>query len=261
MVLKWLADKLVLRPTRYAIPVEHKTRHAMPFAGGELEFWRHRSGPEERESPDVVVLKFVGTGGRAERATEHPADFWPDLHADVWALNPPGYGGSSGRTSLQGMADVAGRAYQHVRAATGNLPLIVTGNSLGGVAALYVAARYDVDGIVLRNSPPLRELIVDRFGWWNLWLGARLIARQIPPELGAVSNAKRASAPAVFVSSRRDRIVWPRHQELIIDAYAGEKRVLRLADAGHDCRLTDTQQQDYRRLLDWLRARVFAGRE
>ncbi len=256
MPLARLTDALVLRPTRHAIPVEHKARRELPFRGGRLEFWHQRSGPENRPNADLVVLKFGGTGGRAERATEHPADCWPDLRAEVWALNPPGYGGSSGRASLQVMAEMALCAYDHVRAAAGPLPLIVTGNSLGGVAALYLAAHRPVNGLVLRNSPPLREVIVDRFGWWNLWIGARLIARQVPAELDAIRNAQRCRAPAVFVSALRDRIVWPRHQELIIRAYAGEKQVLPLRDADHGCSLNERERQEYRRLLDWLRARA-----
>ena len=256
MPLSRLTDALVLRPTRHAIAVEHKRRHELPFRGGRLEFWQHQSGPESRGATDLAVLKFGGTGGRAERATEHPADCWPDLRADVWALNPPGYGGSSGRASLQVMAEMALCAYDYVRRAAGPLPLIVTGNSLGGVAALYLAAHRPVNGLVLRNSPPLRELIVDRFGWWNLWIGARLIARQVPAELDAIRNAQRCHVPAVFVSSLRDRIVWSRHQELIIEAYGGEKRVLRLPEADHGCPLTEPQREEYRLLLEWLRRRA-----
>jgi pimeloyl-ACP methyl ester carboxylesterase len=256
-MLTTLTDILVLRPTRHPIAAEHKTRHALAFAGGEVELWRHRSGPDDGGEPDLVLLKFGGAGGRAERATEHPADYWPDLRADVWAFNPPGFGGSSGRASLQSLAELATLAYEHVCRETDPRRLVVTGNSLGGVIALYLAARHPVSGLLLRNSPPLRELIVDRFGWWNFWLGARLIARQIPAELDAVANAARVTAPALFLSARRDRIVWPRHQELIIDAYAGEKRVLPLAEADHGSALTEAEQREYARLLDWFRQRVF----
>lgn len=255
-MLTLLADKFVLRPSRFAIPVEHKTRHVVPTASGDIELWRHRSGPEHRLRPDVVLLKFSGTGGRAERATEHPAEFWSDLVADVWAMNPPGYGGSGGRASLQGLAELSSVVFEHVRRETGGVPIVLTGNSLGGVIALYLAANHPVDGLVLRNSPPLRELIINRFGWWNLWLGAKLIARQIPPQLDAVANAARCTAPAVLISSQRDRIVWPRLQELIIDAYAGEKRVLRLVDADHAASMTDGELALYGRLLYWLRRRI-----
>ena len=40
----------------------------------------------------------------------------------------------------------------------------------------------------------LREVILGRFGWWNLNLGAGLIARQIPPELCAASAPHRRPA-------------------------------------------------------------------
>ena len=90
-----LADVLVMQPTTDEIPVEGKSRRLETCQGGDFEIWTQRTQPNVTR-PDLFILKFPGTGGRAERATEHPAEFWPDRSAEVWTINPPGYGGSGG---------------------------------------------------------------------------------------------------------------------------------------------------------------------
>jgi uncharacterized protein len=256
--LAWLADRLILRPSRHPLDVAGKTRRAIPFAGGTLECWTHRTGAAERE-PDVFVLKYPGAGGRAERATDHPLGGWPDWCGEIWAVNPPGYGGSPGPATLQTLVAVARAAWEEVQRAAAGRPILVAGSSLGAAAALAAAAHGPVAGLLLRNPPPMREVVRGRFGgrgwrWFTEW-----IARQIPEPLSAIANARQATAPAVFVVSGRDRTVPPHYQQLIIDAYAGEKQVLRLAEADHHSPLTAVEQREYQTLLGWLRGRMTAG--
>ena len=95
-VLKRLADKIILQPTNHFLPARGKTRRMVGVGNDEVEVWVQRTqGGElhDGDRADLFVLKFPGTGGRAERASEHPADCWPSLAAEVWAVNPPGYGG------------------------------------------------------------------------------------------------------------------------------------------------------------------------
>lgn len=255
-LLARLADRLVLCPTRHEIPPGDKTERRIAFGAGDLQIWTHRVGPSERAPPDLFILKFPGTGGRAECATAHPADRWPEINAEIWAVNPPGYGGSSGRASLRHVAAMADAAFDAVQAEATGRPILVTGNSLGCVAALYLAAHRRVSGLLLRNPPPLRQLIVERHGWWNLGLGARLIARQIPAELCPIANAARAAAPALFIMSRQDRVVPVDFQQRIHAAYAGENRVMPLANADHGCPPDESELPNYVEKLVWLLARM-----
>jgi pimeloyl-ACP methyl ester carboxylesterase len=255
-LLARLADRLILVPTTHEIETEGKSRLALPFDQGELEVWVHRVGTDTTDDADAFVLKFPGAGSRAERSTDHPAEQWPDLRTEIWAINFPGYGGSSGRASLQTMAAATDEVYTALHRRAAGRPIVATGSSLGCVSALYLAARRPVDGMILRNPPALREVILGRFGWWNLNLGARLIARQIPAELCCIQNAARASAPAVFVVSDKDKIVPPKYQQSIIDRYGGPKRVLVLPDAGHNTPMSDTDKSQYQKLLYWLHDRL-----
>ena len=251
--LSWLTDRLILSPTRHPIEATGKTQRLIPLGDGQLEVWTQRVGPEPSPAADLYVLKFPGTAGRAERSTAHPADAWPGVRVELWTVNPPGYGGSSGTASLRQTAAVADAVLEQVLQQAAGRPVVVAGSSLGCVSALYLAARHALAGLILRNPPPLREVILARFGWWHLNLGVHLLARQIPPELCAIRNAASATAPAIFVTAMRDRVVPPKCQQRIVDAYAGTKRVLRLAQADHHTPLTDEEAEQYRELLDWLR--------
>jgi hypothetical protein len=106
--------------------------------------------------------------------------------------------------------------------------------------------------LILHNPPPIRQMILRQFGWWNLWLLAGPIALQIPRDLDSVSNAKAIHVPAIFLLAEKDEIVAPRFHRLVVDAYAGEKRVITLRDAYHNTPIEDTGLADFYEALDWL---------
>ena len=249
-MLARLADRLLLCPSRNVLPIDEKLPRRLPHRAGELEVFTMR--PEAAREPQAFVLKFSGAGGRAERAGIHPAEIWPQLNAEVWAVNYPGYGNSSGRASLNALVAAAQATYEHLAEIAAGRPIIVTGNSIGCTCALYLAARMPIAALLLRNPPPLRQVIVGRFGWWNLGLGAGLIARQVPHELCSLSNAAQAQAPSVFVTSGADRIVPPQYQQRIFDAYAGPKRQIVDPAADHATPLASELEPEYRQALDWL---------
>ena len=84
-----------MNPTTHRVDTLGKVRRTIPYGKGHLEAWTQRVGTKNLDDVDVFVLKFHGTAGRAERSTYHPMDYWSDLRAELWAVNPPGYGGSS----------------------------------------------------------------------------------------------------------------------------------------------------------------------
>src|SRR5687768_11323095 len=135
-MLSRLADRLILCPTCQPLDTQGKICRAVEFAGGALELWNPRGSEHPIGEADLYILKFGGTGSRAERATEHPADAWDDLKSEVWAVNPPGYGGSPGRATLRVLAEMAEAAYLEIQRRAGDRPILVTGNSLGTLYAL-----------------------------------------------------------------------------------------------------------------------------
>lgn len=258
-----LADRFILKPTTHPIPTDGKSRRVIDCEVGSFEVWCQRSKGASQslsrsDGVDLFILKFPGTGGRAERMAEHPAEAWPDLSCEIWAVNPPGYGTSGGTASVQWIPAVASAAFDAIHKKADGRPVMVTGNSLGTVSALYVAARHEIKALLLRNAPPLRELISRKHGWWNF--GASwFVARQVPNELCSITNASASGVPALFVVSARDRTVPPAYQRRIIDAYNGERRTLLLPGAGHATPVSEDELPTYVDLLSWLRTKVEAA--
>jgi hypothetical protein len=106
--------------------------------------------------------------------------------------------------------------------------------------------------LILHNPPPLREMILRQFGWWNLWLLAGPVAFQIPRDLDSIANARTSRAPAIFALADEDEIVAPRFQRLVVDAYAGEKRVIALPNAYHNDPIEGAALADLNDALGWL---------
>lgn len=253
-----IADRLVLKATRHPVSALGKQRLEIPFRKGHLEAWTQTVTNRPNEDADFFVLKFAGTGGRAERSTYHPMDYWSDLNAELWSVNMPGYGGSTGSPSLKTMPQAAATAFEAIQEKAQGRPIIIMGNSLGTVSALFLAARYDVAGVILRNPPPLRQLIVGKFGWWNLWVGAMIIAQKVPKTLCAIRNAEQSSCPAVILSSQRDQIVPTAYQNQVIEVYSAPKRLLHLWQASHATPLSLAEQREYRDHMDWLRGEIIS---
>jgi pimeloyl-ACP methyl ester carboxylesterase len=256
-MLQRLADRLILCPSREEIPVEHKRRRALAFLQGSLDLWIETVNCPHQRDTEIFVLKFGGAGSRAERQTSHPIDFWSDVRAEIWGVNWPGYGASAGPATLASLPAAGVHVYEELRRVANGRPIVITGNSLGTAVALHVAARFrDMAALLLRNPPPLRQMIVGCHGWRSAWIGAWLVSCQVPRELDSIANARGSDVPALFVTSGRDRTVPPAYQQSVVDAYAGPKRHLILPNADHADAPSEADQQEYGRQLAWLRSRM-----
>lgn len=236
VVFAGCADRLMLFPTRDPIAAgDDLERREVATADGALEIWIAHSQPGR--PPDSYVLAFDGNGGRAEHCARDVAALFADRSVEIWAMNYPGFGGSSGGAELRSMAPSGLVAHDALVRTAGDAPVVVFGNSIGGTVALHVASQRPVAGVVLRSPPPLRRVILQRQGWWNLWLLAVPVALSVPGDLDAVDSASNVHAPCVFITGTADDIVPPSYQDHVFDAYAGPKRRVFTA-GGHNDGLT-----------------------
>ena len=167
-------------------------------------------------------------------------------------MNYPGFGGSTGPARLKRIAPAAMAAFDALQHEAGERPIVLFGASIGSAPALHIAAHRPVAGLILHNPPALRQLILRQYGWWNLWLLAGPVAAQIPSDLDNIANARVAHARAIFLLAEQDEIVAPRFQRLVVDAYAGEKRVITLRGAYHNSPIEGAGLADLYKALDWL---------
>jgi pimeloyl-ACP methyl ester carboxylesterase len=248
-----LPDHLILFPTRAPIDAGGAVRKTLPFQSGDLEVWTAKSRlAQQKDRADIYVLRFYGNADRADRWAAAEAEMWNDRAIEIWGMNYPGFGGSTGPAWLSRIGPAALGAFDELKRHAGGRPIVLFGASIGATAALHVAAQRPDTRLILHNPPPLRQMILRQFGWWNLWLLAGPVALQIPRDLDSLSNAKAIRAPAIFLLAEKDEVVAPRFHRLVVDAYAGEKRVIPLPDAYHNDPIEGAGLADFYRALDWL---------
>ncbi len=173
-------------------------------------------------------------------------------------MNYPGYGGSAGAAKLSSIPRAALATYDELRHLAGERPIFLEANSLGTSVALYVASERRVAGLILQNPPPLRRLILQRQGWWNLWLLAGPFALHVPRELNAPDTAPHVHAPAVFMLADRDETVPPYYHDIVVNAYAGPKTIIHMPRAGHNDSITGEADVQLHREIDRLWSQTFA---
>jgi pimeloyl-ACP methyl ester carboxylesterase len=248
-----LPDRLILFPTTNRLDGGTAIRKAIPFQSGELEIWTARSAlAHQRGQPEIYILRFYGNADRADRWVAAEAEMWNNRAVEVWGMNYPGFGGSTGPAQLARMGPAALTAFDELKKMAGDRPIIVFGASLGTTTALHIAAHRKITGLILHNPPALRQIILRQFGWWNLWLFAGPMAQKIPADLDSVANAHAVHVPAIFLLAEKDEVVAPKFQRLVVDAYAGEKRIIPLRSAGHNSPIEGTALADFHQALDWL---------
>ena len=247
-----VADLFVLGSNRGRIDPADLRREVVRSQGRTVECWTARSPGAAAKEPEAFVLFFVGKADRAERWTHAVAGGWGDFPVEVWGMNYPGSGGSTGPAQLDRVAPAALAVFDAMNVRAAGRPIFAHAASFGTTPALAVAARRPLAGLVLENPPPLRQLIVGHHGWWNLWVLAGLAALQVPTELDSIANARRATAPAVFILHGSDEVVPPNYQRRVADAYAGPKRVVSMPGARHADALTREAAAAVAEGREWL---------
>jgi pimeloyl-ACP methyl ester carboxylesterase len=261
MLFGHLPDHLILFPTRTPINAGGAVRKTIPFENGQLEVWIAQSHLARcKGNADIYVLRFYGNADRAERWPAEEAEMWNDRAVEIWGMNYPGFGGSTGPARLSKIGSAALAAFDELKRHAADTPIVPFGTSIGATAALHIGARRPIVGLILQNPPPIREMILRRFGWWNLWLLAGPVALQIPRDLDSIENAKAIHAPAILLLAEKDEVVPPRYHRLVVEAYAGEKRVISVRDAHHNDPIEGAALADLNNALGWLLAKPSSPR-
>jgi len=253
MFFSHLPDHLILFPTKAPIDAGGAVRKTVAFENGELEIWTAQSQRAQQQGrADVFILRFYGNADRADRWAATEAEMWNHRAVEIWGMNYPGFGGSTGPARLARIGPAAVAAFDELRRHASDVPIVAFGASIGATAALHVATQRHIAGLILHNPPPLREMILRQFGWWNLWLLAGPVALQMPRDLDSIANAKASRAPAIFLLAEKDEVVAPRFHRLVVNAYAGEKRVIALRGASHNDPIEGAALADLNGALDRL---------
>ncbi|WP_149495036.1 alpha/beta hydrolase [Roseiconus lacunae] len=255
-----ILDRFVLRPTRNELDIGSKQRRWFQSGRHRDEYFVSETTPSEsndsRGGPELLVIKFPGTAGRAERATGWPGQLLENVHVRLCTWNAPGYGRSTGRASLSNIPARARPFVSHLldQIDPKRTRVWLTGNSLGCATATYLASEFGdrLSGLILRNPPPLIETVkgvADRYPMGRL---AHAIAESLPPEMNLHQSAPKVTVPTVMLQSELDELVPPELQEGVFDRLPDPKRRVLLKGIGHAGLINEDHQQDVDEVIGWL---------
>lgn len=252
------ASSLLLFPSTEPRQLLGAQRRMVEIDGKTLELFTKRSPACQGAEPKAFVLEFCGNGTRAEDITAWLADQrWRHWPVEVWCLNYPGYGRSAGPATLKSIPPAALASYDELRKTAGQRPIFLESNSIGGASLLYVASRRKTPAVILQNPPPLKRLILQRHGWWNLWLLATPVALQIPWQLNTPDTAPAVKVPALFLLADSDEIIPPKYHDIVVNAYGGPKTVINLPYATHNSPIDAESEKKARQWIDAIWKQTF----
>lgn len=279
---RWLLDRFCLRPTRHLLDYAPQEEFWIERQQLRLACYRQQQIPlpfsddalakPDGRPLDLLIIKFPGTAGRAERSPLHPANAWPDKFIEVWSINPPGYGASPGRASLDHIPAMSLAVLDEAQRQHPDVPLLVYGNSIGSLTAMQTVAlaierQYSsAVGLMLRNPLDLFPLIMEhRRRWYHgpvpKWLiGSDREARQrqnatdrASANLDSVALAKACTCPLLLVQAELDRVIPPANQDRVFAAHPGPKTKFIIPQADHHHTPTTDDESLYRQYLETIR--------
>lgn len=175
---------------------------------------------------------------------------WPPK-ADDWGwliVNYRGYGTSGGSPSERALYADAKLIFDYAaaRADVDASRIVVLGRSLGSAVATQLAAERPVRSLIL--ATPIDSL-------------AAIGSQRFPLlPIGLIADGRYDSAalapdmrlPALFLIAEDDDVTPPEHGERLAALWAGDKKIVRLAGAGH--RMVEWRREYWDAINAWLSA-------
>ena len=185
----------------------------------------------DHPNPSAVVLYCHGNGEHVAHLAERLQELRDQTHLAVFAWDYRGYGKSQGKPHEENVvADV--RAAQLCAAREAGVrpeQIVLLGRSLGGGAAVQLAARYPVRGLVLeRTFAELVEVAAHHFPW----LPVRWIMKN---EFRSIDHIGQYDGPLLQVHGMADEIVPFQEGKRLFDACPSrDKRFVAIKDGTHN---------------------------
>ncbi|MAI73027.1 MAG: hypothetical protein CMM01_19270 [Rhodopirellula sp.] len=252
-----LLDRMVLRPSQHPIHAPTLERVILPCETETIECFVQQSH-QDSEPPELLILKFPGTAGRAERSTSFPARMLDTQRTTLCTWNPPGYGGSSGQASLATMAQAGSAFWQAIteKHAGPNTSIWLCGNSLGCATILHIAAKHTPDpthtGLILRNPPPLKRVIKRAANPYPHFGLINPVIADLCDAMDTMKTAPKVNLHAVILQSELDTLVPIDFQNEMLDSYGGSVRKVLLGGIDHDGLSTEHHEPAIRDGIRWL---------
>ncbi|MFV8259313.1 alpha/beta hydrolase [Bdellovibrio bacteriovorus] len=152
-------------------------------------------------APKAVILYFHGNAGAMDSWGDVAAELSQKTGCNVWMMDYPGFGKSSGSIrSQQQLLDMAQAFVNEVRREFPSLRLFIYGRSVGSGVAVKTAADNNVDGLILETPyTSLYEMAKLRFSWFP-----QILLKYSMPSNQWIRNVE---SPIVIVHGDQDQVI------------------------------------------------------
>lgn len=118
-----------------------------------------------------LIIYFHGNGGAMDTWGETASELSAEFGWDVWMVDYPGYGKSTGRVqSQEQLLKMADDIFAQAQKEYPNAKIILYGRSLGTGVAVYVASHHKVAGLILETPyTSLSDIAKGRFPFLPLF--------------------------------------------------------------------------------------------
>ena len=167
-------------------------------------------------------------GGNAEDVSGNIADF-RDLFPqhNVYLVNYRGYGGSTGTPSEAGFYRDALSVFDEIRNQYTGISVI--GRSLGSGVATYVAAKRDVDKLVLVTPFDSVESVAKKA------LPVLPVSLLLKDKFDSVGRVSEIDAPVLVVTAEHDEVIASRHSFALAEAFPDSQVTVEIIrNVGHN---------------------------
>lgn len=240
-----------------ASELKHRDRYdgriaCLVHRGKDVEIVNPAKSDRGGEAAGTIVLKFPGNAGRAERSGPFALSAIGDPTGVCVTWNPPGYGDSDGPARLHGYAEAAlSMTVRSInRYGDGASRVWLCGNSMGCCAAAFVASRlpavHQPVGVILRNPPPLSDVVMSIARRYPGGRWMRSVAESLPPAMNITEQLATVRCPIVWCCSGSDRLVPPKLQRSVFDRCPAEVMRIDLPGLAHN----DVPDPDQQKLID-----------
>lgn len=177
--------------------------------------------------PKGVVLYFHGNRENIERYATYAPKFTRQGY-EVWMMDYPGYGKSTGTFSEQGLYDWALTLYKLARARYSPDSIIIYGKSMGTGIAAQLASIRDTRHLVLESPYYSFPSILD--SWLPIYPSSKIIKYKFP----TYEYLKKVTAPILIFEGTDDWTVPPRNAKRLIPLLKKNDEFILIPGAGHN---------------------------
>lgn len=176
-----------------------------------------------------TVLFFHGNGGNISHRGDSIYIFHK-LKLNVFIIDYPGYGESTGRPSEQALYQSANAAWHYLISdkKIKQQNIVIFGRSLGGAVAVDLAARVNAGGLILESTfSSVRDVVNAVFPRLSPFLYLRYV-------FDSFNKIKNVSAPVLMIHSPDDEIIPYILGQKLFEQVASEKSFLQIRGGHND---------------------------